>query len=132
MKRVEVVTVFLFHAQKVFLVRRSTQVRTYQNHWAGISGYLECPTPLQQAWVEVREETGLGKTDLVLLRQGAFLDVDDAARHWRVYPFAFAVNNPTRIQLDWENVEGSWIDPTVLGRFQIVPGLKAALARVWP
>jgi len=132
MERVEVVTVFLFHAQKVFLVRRSGRVRTYQDCWAGISGYLENLTPLQQARVEVREETGLEEADLILLHQGIPFDVDDVAYQWRVHPFAFAVKDPKQIQLDWENMEGRWIDPATLEQFQTVPELQAALARVWP
>lgn len=132
MKRVEVVTVFLFHDQKVLLVRRSGRVRTYRHRWAGISGYLEHPKPLAQAYAEVREETGLERTDLTLLRQGQPLDVDDADRHWRVHPFAFAVKTLKWIQLDWENEAGRWLDPAAIDSLETVPGLKAALARVWP
>ncbi len=128
----EVVTVFLFHAGRVLLVRRSGAVGTYRGRWAGISGYLEAD-PLAQAYAEVREETGLAREHLTLLARGAPLEVEDAARgrRWRVYPFAFETDR-AEVRLDWEHDELRWMSPDELDRLDTVPRLADALARVRP
>lgn len=124
-----VVTAFLEHDGKILLVRRSQAVRTHQGLWAGISGYLEHP-PLEQALVEIEEETGLNKDDVELRRQGQPVDVRDPehAIRWVVHPFLFHVKRPDTIRLDWENIEMRWILPAELGDYDTVPGLKDALA----
>ena len=64
MSRVSVVTAFLRHQDRVLLVRRSDRVGTYQGRWSAISGYLEDDAPLQQAYREIREETGLSQDQI--------------------------------------------------------------------
>lgn len=125
----EVITVFLEHDGQVLIVRRSDQVGSYRGHWSGISGYLE-GDPLTHAYTEVREETGLAATDLTLLRQAPPLEIADAVKAtvWRVHPFLFAVREPDKIRLDWENVGLQWIRPTELVHFQTVPALAETLA----
>ena len=36
------------------------------------------------------------------------------------------------IKTDWEHTETKWIDPAVIGNFDIVPGLEEALMSVMP
>lgn len=129
----EVVTAFLFQEGKVLIVRRSRAVGTYPGRWSAISGYLE-HAPLEQALIEIEEETGLRAIDVQLLAQGAPIDVEDASlqRRWRVYPFAFALIAAKPIRLDWENVEYRWVQPQELQGLGGVPGLAEALSRVWP
>ncbi|MFQ5934962.1 MAG: NUDIX domain-containing protein [Acidiferrobacterales bacterium] len=124
-----VVTSFLEHKGKILLVRRSQAVRTHQGLWAGISGYLEHP-PLEQALIEIQEETGLNKEDVELRREGQSVDVPDPEHNirWVVHPFLFHVKRPDTIRLDWENIEMRWILPAELGNYDTVPGLKDALA----
>jgi ADP-ribose pyrophosphatase YjhB (NUDIX family) len=128
----EVITVFLSHAGKILVLKRSTKVGTYQGHWAGVSGYLERTDPLEQAYTEISEEVGLGSDQVTLVRRGAPLEVMDHVhdRAWRVYPFLFAVREPERIRLDWENTEMRWIHPGEVSRLQTVPGLAEVLQRV--
>jgi 8-oxo-dGTP diphosphatase len=128
----EVITVFLSHAGKILVLKRSTKVGTYQGHWSGVSGYLERTDPLDQAYIEISEEVGLGRDQVTLVRRGTPLEVVDhvQGRAWRVYPFLFAVREPERIRLDWENTEMRWINPSEVSRFQTVPGLAEVLQRV--
>jgi 8-oxo-dGTP diphosphatase len=125
-----VVTAFLEHDGKILLVRRSQSVGTYRGRWSGISGYLE-HEPLEQALIEIREETGLSSADVELAKQGEPLEILDAEqnRRWRVHPFLFRVNRPNAIRLDWENLELRWIVPSEIDNYQTVPSLKEALAR---
>lgn len=128
----DVVTVFLTWGGKVLVFKRSDKVGTYKGHWAGVSGYLESADPLQQAYVEMAEEVGLGKEDVSMVKMGKPLEVFDPAREcaWRVHPFLFVVHRPDKIRLDWENVEMRWILPEEIDQLQTVPALKEALDRV--
>jgi 8-oxo-dGTP diphosphatase len=125
-----VVTAFLEHDGKILLVRRSQAVGTYQGRWSGISGYLE-HGPLEQALIEIREETGLSDNDVELVKQGEPLEILDAEqnRRWRVHPFLFRVKRPDAIRLDWENLELRWILPSEIDNYETVPSLKETLAR---
>ena len=129
LERRDVVTAFLRHAGKILLVRRSTEVGTYQGHWAAISGYLEDPTPLQQARREVREETSLSDADLRLSGVGPELLVPapELKRCWVVHPFLFDITDPERIRLDWENTELRWVAPEAIRDYPTVPKLAEAL-----
>jgi 8-oxo-dGTP pyrophosphatase MutT (NUDIX family) len=119
----------------VLLVRRSERVRTYRGAWAAVSGYLEPNvTPIEQAYTELREETGLDRTDVVLLRTGEPLAFRDAqlAQSWVVHPFLFSVASSERIRTDWEATEHRWVPPVDVATFPTVPMLAEALARVYP
>src|SRR5262249_31097895 len=116
-----VVTCFLLRrdggADRVLLVRRSDRVGTYRGAWAGISGFVEPGvTPLEQAYTELREEAGLARDDLQLLRTGAPLGVRDEAigRAWVVHPFLFLLAAPARVRTDWEAVAQQWIAPAAI------------------
>lgn len=132
--RTEVVTVFLQRDSTVLLARRSDRVRTYPEHWAGISGYLETGEPLQQALTEIREETGLVPGEVELQNRGEPLDVDDPERglHWRVYPFRFRVDPDASVHTDWEHETHRWVEPDAIRQLRTVPALYEAWTRVQP
>jgi len=131
----DVVTAFLLrHAlagPRLFVVRRSGRVGTYRGRWSAISGYLE-EAPEAQARRELAEETGLGSGDVALVAAGTCLTVEDAALsvRWRVHPFLFEIVTANEPALDWENVEGRWVEPWGLASMDTVPGLAEALDRV--
>ena len=130
LQRQEVVTAFLRSAGKILLVQRSAKTGTYPRRWAGISGYLEDPTPLQQALREIHEETGLEETTVHLVRAGKPLKVPapELATCWIVHPFLFDIEGPDQIRLDWENTALRWVLPEQLAAYSTVPGLAQALA----
>ena len=114
----DVVTVFMTYQNKVLILKRSREVSTYREHWAGVSGYLESLDSVSQAYIEVAEEVGLSREDVAILRVGDPLEIidKDRDRAWRVHPFLFAVHDPDKIRLDWENMEmrsKSWITMSV-------------------
>ena len=88
----------------------------------------------EQAWIELREETGLTKKEARLEVKGQPLEVMDIAlkTRWVVHPYLFKVTRLDAIKIDWEHTELKWIDPAVIGNFDIVPGLKEALNAVMP
>ena len=128
----DVVTVFLTHGSKILVLKRSREVGTYKGHWAGVSGYLESDDPLKQAYTEMAEEVGLSEQDVTLLKAGKPLEIVDDAQGlaWRVHPFLFAVHEPDKIRLDWENIEMRWILPEEINKLKTVPALKETLDRV--
>lgn len=133
MQEVHVVTAFLVHNDKILLLRRSRQVGSYQQKWAGISGYVEeDQTPLQQVQVEIEEESGLTESDLTLLKQGLPLEVVDEKldRIWVVHPFRFELSQPDKVKIDWEHSEYKWVNPREIIDHACVPGLLEAWQRV--
>jgi PncC family amidohydrolase len=126
-----VVTCFLEHGGKILILRRSSKVGTYRRSWAGVSGYLET-NDIDQAYTEISEETDLYKKDLKLMKKGEPLEVidKDLNRKWIVHPFLFHVKAPDKVKIDWEHTEAKWIKPSELKKYETVPGLARALARV--
>jgi 8-oxo-dGTP diphosphatase len=128
-----VVTSFLLRLDgpepRLCLVRRSQRVGSYHARWAGISGFLEeGVAPEEQVYTEIREETGLQKQQVRLLKRGAVVEhVDEAlGRHWFIHPFLVEVLTPDAITLDWEAEEMRWIAPTELTSYATVPKLYKA------
>ena len=134
-----VVTCFVLRSQaghdEVLLARRSQRVRTYRGAWVGISGYLEPGvTPLEQAYTELQEETGLVRDDIELLRVGESLAFRDDAlgQFWVVHPFLFRLMRPNSLRSDWEAEEFAWYPPSAVAALPTVPRLTEALAHVYP
>jgi ribose 1,5-bisphosphate isomerase len=65
--------------------------------WAGVSGYMET-NDLDQAYAEIKEETGLGKNDIELKIKGSPLKVVDNTlqQQWIIHPFLFRVKHQRR------------------------------------
>ena len=129
-RRIDVVTGFLMHAGRVLLLKRSSKVGTYQGCWAGVSGYLEDKTPLEQIKREIREELGLDDSMTTLKKSGELLKIDDGTRCWNVHPFCFILERQVTLTLDWEHEEYRWVKPDEIQQLETVPGLWEAYCRV--
>jgi 8-oxo-dGTP diphosphatase len=133
MRDTHVVTCFLMRSDtsdaRLLIVQRSSRVGSYHAHWAGISGFVEPHvTPDEQAYTEIREETGLQRSQVRMLRRGAVVEYSDAElrRHFFVHPFLFEIDDPGTIHTDWEAANMRWIDPTALSSYETVPKLLEA------
>lgn len=121
-----VVTAFLERDDgRVLLLRRSGEVRTFQGRWAGVSGYLEVASALEQARTEVREETGIPSEELTLRTEGRAVRVRHEDRVFVVHPFLFHVRSP-KVRLDREHTEAEWVDAAEIPRRATVPKLEEA------
>jgi 8-oxo-dGTP diphosphatase len=125
-----VVTCFLTRSDtpepRILIVQRSERVGSYHGHWAGISGFVEPGiTPDEQAFTEIREETGLQRDQVQMLRRGTVVEHSDSAlgRHFFIHPFLCAVATPDAIHTDWEAVNMRWIAPAELKDYETVPKL---------
>jgi len=120
-EQIDVVTAFLEKDDSILLVKRSSEVKTYEGRWAGVSGYLEIGDPLEQAKIEIREETNLeGK----LLSKGKPVLARDGNKVWKVHPFLFRVEEEP--ELDWENEKYEWVNPGEMKERKSVPKLWEA------
>ena len=83
-------------------------------------------SPDEQAYTEIREETGLQRDQVRMLRRGKVVEhVDEAlGRHFYIHPFLFEALTPDRIQTDWEALAMRWIDPKDLSTYPTVPKLQ--------
>lgn len=125
-----VVTGFLRHPDEgsVLLGRRSSDVHTYAGRWAGISGSVETDRPVEQAYREIREETGLERGQVELAAEGLpvrFIDWELKTR-WIVHPYLFRCLAPDRVRRDWEHVRFEWTDPERIPELKTVPRLAEA------
>ncbi len=131
-EEVRVVTSFLEASDRtVLLLRRSSQVGTFQGRWAGVSGFLEEPSAEAQARKEIREETGIGADELELRAEGRVVYARDANRVFTVYPFRFR-SRTKDVHLDWEHSEAEWAPPQEIYRRQTVPKLQQVWESVAP
>lgn len=128
----DVVTAVVMHRGDILLLRRSTQVRTYQGKWACVSGYLEeGDAPEERALIEIEEETGLSRSQVGLEKAAAPVAFTDEAAgvDWRVHPFLFSAAC-RGIILDWEHQEYRWVDPSDLGDYDTVPRLQEVVEQL--
>ncbi|MHC4479485.1 MAG: NUDIX domain-containing protein [Planctomycetota bacterium] len=133
MKLRHVVTCFLTNPADgtVLLGRRSERVSTYPGRWAAISGSVET-TPLQQAYREIEEETGLERSRLRLSAEGRPVRLADwdLGVVWVVHPYLFRCDAPDQVRRDWEHVRFQWVGPGRIGALQTVPKLAEAYRSV--
>jgi 8-oxo-dGTP diphosphatase len=133
LKEIHSVTCFLESENEILILLRSEKVRTYQGFWGGVSGRIQDDrTPLEQARLEVEEETGLGKEEIVLVKEGKALIFDDNEVGIRkvVYPFLFHIDNRNKVRIDWEHNQCKWIRSSEIGQYKTMPQLKETLLRV--
>ena len=94
LRQTHVVSCFLLRTDmdqpRILIVQRSQRVGSYNARWAGISGFLESGvTPDEQAYTEIREETGLQGEQIRMLKRGKVIEHEDPSigRHWYIHPF---------------------------------------------
>ncbi|HEU5487739.1 MAG TPA: NUDIX domain-containing protein [Candidatus Nitrosotalea sp.] len=131
MKSTRIVTSFLTQDGKYLILKRSNNVRSMKDLWAGISGIIEGnEDPLYRAKKEIHEETSITENQITLIRAASQMRTDSPQydnHEWLIFPFLFSVKEP-KIKLNWENSEYQWITPEELAKFQTVPSLEKVLA----
>ena len=119
----------------LLILKRSNRVRTYKGLWGGVAGYIEeNEEPYDTALKELREEVGLEKEDVSLVKQlevVRFTDFYEGVRYdWEVFPFLFRTGKKSKIHIDWEHSDYRWITPTEIGKVDTVPHFKDIVFRV--
>ncbi|HET9922381.1 MAG TPA: NUDIX pyrophosphatase [Ktedonobacteraceae bacterium] len=114
---------------RILIVQRSQRVGSYQGQWGSISGFIEPGvSPDEQAYTEIREETGLLPDQVRMLRRGEVISQPEPSlnREFLVHPFIFEVYQPDEIHTDWEAVQMRWIPPSEMKDYHTVPQLWEA------
>jgi len=132
-ERVAVVSAFVYSNDGLALTKRSSRMGTYPGKWSAFSGYVE-RLSLDQALVEMKEEAGLCKDDVLLQGIGIPVEVDDEAggMKWLVFPFLFELKEGVSIRSDWESQEIGWFKPEEVANLDTVPRLVEILGSLWP
>ena len=133
MHKTKIVTSFLKNSEEILILKRSENVKSMKSLWAGISGIIEGDEkPLTRAEIEIFEEVGIEKSNIILLKQGEVILIESpqyANHQWEVYPFLFSTEN-REIKLNWENSDSQWINLDELKNFSTVPSLDKVLTRL--
>jgi 8-oxo-dGTP pyrophosphatase MutT (NUDIX family) len=113
-----VVAVVIECRGKIALLKRSRNLDHDRGLWHCITGYLEPGvSPKQQALEEILEETGLSAANLLDLRAGPDLVInDDDSEPWLIHTFT-AVTSRRRLEIDWEHDAYRWTAPDKVRRF---------------
>ena len=134
MHRTKIVTSFLKNSEEILLLKRSQEVKSMKNLWAGISGIIEGnEKPVKRAQIEIYEEVGIEESDITLVKEGIRILIDSPQypnHQWEVYPFLFSCTR-RKVKLNWENSDSKWINICELNNFTTVPSLDRVLARLF-
>ena len=122
--------------ENILILKRSDKVRTYRGYWGGIAGYVEeGEEPLDTAFKEIREETGLKDDNVELVKTVdpiEFTDFYEEEKYeWKVYPFLFRIRKEGKIKIDWEHISYKWIKPSDIDKFQSVPRLREIVFKLF-
>ena len=130
MRSTKIVTSFIKNNDKFLILKRSKNVKTMKDLWAGISGIIEKnETPLERAKIEIFEEVGITEDLITLVKTSEEMRINSPQyenHEWEIFPFLFEVKNPT-IKLNWENSEFKWINIEELENYETVPSLQKVL-----
>jgi 8-oxo-dGTP pyrophosphatase MutT (NUDIX family) len=113
----------------LLILKRSKKVKTYKGYWGGVAGYIEKnEKPTETAYKEIKEEVGLDKKDVELIKKLdpiKFSDVYENKKYnWEIFIFLFKISKTSEIKIDWEHSEYRWIYPSDIEKFNTVPHLK--------
>jgi 8-oxo-dGTP pyrophosphatase MutT (NUDIX family) len=112
----------------MLLLKRAPTVHVNRRLWSPVAGRVEEKlSPERQAYKEIREETGIRKHQLRLVRRGRKyrLLVNPSVRA-SVQPFLFQ-SKTRRVSLNWENTDYRWVEPTNLAKYKLIPRFDLTL-----
>lgn len=130
-----VVSCFVEFDGKILLLKRSINVRFYPGKWGVITGFIDRSDSniIEIAIDELKEELGVSEKDINELYVGKAYELNDKSienKTWIIYPVLVRMKRKPPISLDWENDEFAWIEPSDLGMYKTLPGLKKSFSKI--
>lgn len=116
---------------KVLLLQRSSGMRSYPNHWCGISGYLDDDRSVEdKTRQEMLEEVGITGERILSMERGTVLlqEAPDDGKSWLVVSILVRVRD-RRYRLDWESQAAGWFSMTEAMKLPLLPGFEAVIAQ---
>lgn len=125
------VSCILHYGGKILLLRRSHRVRTNPGRWSTVAGEVEPGRdPLAVAYDEIREETGMTRSQFRFIRSGLPIEVQPTGRGITlVHPFLFHTTTKN-VRLNEEHTGHIWIRPDRLKAYRTVPRFRDLLTSV--
>lgn len=128
-----VLTVFVTYKEKFLLLKRSTNVCTYQKKWNTVAGYLDNPkqTLFEKILEELNEELSITKDHISSYSFGQKYTFTDETNNktWIVHPTLVTLSKKPTITLNSEHTKYTWISPNEINEFDTVPNLKKSMKR---
>ena len=116
---------------RILLLRRAPTVLVNPDLWSAVTGRVEHGQSFEaSAFQEIREETGLERRNLTLVRRGrGFRLRIRRGVVTLVQPFLF--DSRTRlVRLNWEHTDSEWVKPVDIHKFRLIPKFNLTLKSV--
>ncbi|MBS3777942.1 MAG: NUDIX domain-containing protein [Candidatus Thermoplasmatota archaeon] len=128
-----VLTVFIAYQNKFLLLKRSSKVRTYQQKWNTVAGYLDDPnqTIFEKILEELNEELNIKRKQISSYSFGQKYQFTDEnnGKTWIVYPTIVTLSKKPDIKLNREHTDYNWITADEIKKYDTVPNLKKSMKR---
>ena len=124
-----VINCVLKFKDRILVVKRSQELKTYPGYWNGISGFLDDKRSLNQKVVdELREEIGITKNKILKIKLGEIFDQEEPKykKTWIVHPVLVEVATD-KIKLDWEATDYQWLMFKEVKNLKLLPGFDKVL-----
>jgi len=128
-----VVNCAVIFKDKILVVQRSQELYLYPGYWNGISGFLDDHKNVEEkVREELSEETGIQPNEIIFIRRGDVLvqESEEYKKTWIVFPVHVEINT-NKIGLNWEASSYKWLTLKEVREFDIVPGFKAVLDKLF-
>lgn len=129
-----VVNTVVTYKDRIFVVKRSSDMRLYPNQWDWICGFLDDKKSIEdKAYEELEEELGVTSKDIESLTRGEPW-IDEAPQYdktWLIVPVLAKVRTD-KFKLNWEASKGGWFAPLELKKLDFVPGALRTAAQFFP
>ena len=129
-KKAAVLTCFVKFQDKILLLKRSDNVRTYKGKWNTVAGYIDDLKPLKEKVLEeLREEININEDNIKEIKIGKqFESIDkEINKIWIVHPTLIELKTKPEINLDREHTTFEWIKPEEINNYDIVPNAGESL-----
>lgn len=115
--------------KNILLLKRADNKAVLPGYYAGLGGKMDSASlenPLEAAFREVKEESGLRKKDFSKTDFKAMFTVSDKFGRWAVYEFVFILKDRKKNFPDREMEEGilRWVGIKELPHLNLIPDLK--------
>jgi len=121
------VVVFVRHQETILALHRSSRVWFYPGAWAVVGGHLPPGTnPVSHGYTELREETGIRRSEVRLVRVGRRVRLVDPKTQqvWISVPILVELRRRRAPKLDWEHTGFRWIAPSKFPFDQSYVGIR--------
>jgi hypothetical protein len=114
---------------KVLLLQRSSGMRSYPNHWRGISGYLDDDRSVEdKARQEMLKEVGITAEWILTMQRGTVL-LQEAPEHGKSWLVVQVRDRRYRLDLEWR-APGAMLSPDGTAAMRARPAASLAPTRV--